>query len=59
MSEKQKVTWNDLHNATSAELKKTYKLTDRQLEQQVSSHVQDASKQERRKIYETTYAKRR
>lgn len=58
MSEK-KVTWNDLHQATQHEIKKVYKLTDRQLEQQVRRHWDGANAQERRKLYETVYGKRR
>lgn len=53
---KNKVTWNDLHNATQHELKKTYKLSDRQFEQQVRSHMDGANTQERRKFYETVYS---
>lgn len=54
-----KVTWQDLSNATSHELKKTYKLTDRQLEQQVRKHWDGANTQERRDLYETIYGKRK
>ena len=56
---KQKVTWKDLNSATSAELKKAYKLTDRQLEQQVRGHCYGANKQEMTKVYEQTYIKRK
>ena len=38
-----KVTWADLHNATFKELKSTYKLNDRQLENQVRNHLDGAS----------------
>ena len=51
-----KVTWGDLHNATQQELKKTYKLNDRQLEQQVRRHMDGANAVERRKFYETVYS---
>jgi hypothetical protein len=54
-----KVSWNDLHNATHHELKKTYKLTDRQLENQIRHHWDGANVVERRKLYETVYLKRR
>ena len=53
-----KVTWNDLHNATQQELKKTYKLTDRQLEQQVRSHLDGSDAKDRRNLYQTVYGKR-
>jgi hypothetical protein len=54
-----KVTWNDIHEAHQQELKKTYKLTDRQLEQQVRKHLYGADTSERRRMYEVTYGKRR
>ncbi len=53
------VTWNDIHSATQHELKKTYKLTDRQLENQVRKHLYGASAEERRRMYEVTYGKKR
>lgn len=59
MKTKQKITWTDLNSATSAELRKTYKLTDRQLEQQVRGHLYGANRNEMKKLYEQTYAKRR
>lgn len=54
-----KVTWNDLREASQQELKKTYKLSDRQLERQVRHHMDGANATERRKLYETVYGKRR
>lgn len=48
-------TWNDLRNATPSELKKTYKMNDRQLEQGVRQHLQGADASERRQVYETVY----
>lgn len=56
--DRQKVTWNDLHNATQQELKKTYKLTDRQLEHQIRSHLDGANATERRREYDQLYRKR-
>jgi hypothetical protein len=53
------VTWNDLHNATHHELKKTYKLTDRQLENQIRRHWDGSNQIEKRKLYETVYLKRK
>ena len=55
----QKVTWGDLHNATFKELKKTYKLNDRQLEQQVRHHLDGANPNERRQLYKTVWDKKR
>ena len=53
-----KITWGDLHQATSAELKKVYKVNDRQLEQHVRKHMDGANAQERRGLYETVYGKK-
>lgn len=53
-----KVTWNDLHNASFKELKKTYKLNDRQLENQVRRHMDGAGAQERRDLYKAVWDKK-
>lgn len=54
-----KITFNDIKDATSHELKKTYKMTDRQLEQSLRTHLYGASNKERRKIYQELYGKRK
>jgi hypothetical protein len=54
-----KITWNDLHAATFNELKKTYKLTDTQLENSVRRHMDGANPAERRDLYETVWSKHR
>jgi hypothetical protein len=54
----QKVTWNDLHSATFKELKKTYNLNDRQLENAVQKHLDGASSQEKRQLYKTVWDKK-
>jgi hypothetical protein len=53
-----KVTWNDIQNATQAELKKTYKLDARQMEQSVRKHLDGANAQERRQVYQNFYSRR-
>lgn len=53
-----KVTWSDLHNATSKELKKKYRLNDMQLEQQVRKHMDGANPEERRNLYKTVWDKK-
>lgn len=53
------VTWNDLFNGSHAELKKTYKLNDRQLENQVRRHLDGADHKERRDLYETVWSKKK
>lgn len=54
-----KVTWGDLHSATFSELKKTYKLNDRQLEHEVRSHLDGANAEERRNLYGKVWDKRK
>lgn len=54
-----KVTWNDLKNATQHELRSTYKLNDKQLENQVRHHLDGANAIERRQVYELVYGKRK
>lgn len=57
MTEKN-ITWNDIKNATQHELKKTYKLNDRQLESSLRRHMDGASREERRDLYKKLYGKR-
>jgi hypothetical protein len=54
-----KVTWSDLHEATFKELKKTYKLDDRQLENQVRRHMDGANAKERSDLYRTVWDKKK
>jgi hypothetical protein len=58
MMSKGKITWNDLHSATFKELKKTYKLDDRQLENQVRRHMDGADPKQRRELYQTVWDKK-
>lgn len=53
-----KVTWNDLHNATAQEIKRKYRINDRQLENQVRRHLDGANAKERRELYSTVWQKR-
>lgn len=55
----QKITWNDIQSATQQELKKTYKLSDRQLEQQVRYHLDGATTQDRRNEYQKIYGRKK
>lgn len=50
-----KITYGDLFNGTFKDLKKTYKLTDRQLEQGVRKHLDGANAKERRDLYQTVW----
>lgn len=52
---KGKITWSDLQNASSSELKKTYKLNDRQLEMGVRNHLDGSSLQEKREMYKKVW----
>lgn len=54
-----KVTWNDLHNATTKELQVKYKLNDQQLEQQVRNHLDGANASDRRDLYKVVWDKRK
>lgn len=54
-----KVTWNDLHSATFKELKQTYRLNDRQLENAVRRHMDGANAHERRELYKTVWDKKK
>lgn len=56
---KLKVTWNDLHQAYPKELMKTYKLNERQLQQQLTKHLDGATQKDRYKLYEDVYNKRK
>lgn len=58
-SKVKKVSYHDLMTASSSEIKKTYKLNDRQLEQAVRRHHDGASASERRSFYEQVYNKRK
>jgi hypothetical protein len=55
----QKIRWNDITEATQQELKKTYKLNDRQLEVQLRTHLDGANQTERRAKYQELYGKRK
>lgn len=54
-----KVTYNDIMQGTQQELKKTYKLNDRQLEVAVRKHMDGANHNERREFYESVYNSKR
>lgn len=54
-----KITWSDIHDGTFKELKKTYKLDDRQLEVQVRRHIDGANANERRELYKTVWDKKK
>ena len=53
-----RITWNDLHNATFKELKKTYKLNDMQLELGVRRHLDGATSEQRSDLYRTVWDKK-
>ena len=56
---KKEPTWNDFQEAKPAELKKTYKLNERQLENSYRKHLHGASSPEYRRAYEKLYSKNR
>lgn len=54
-----KITWRDVHDATLPELKKSYKMNDRQVEQSLRKHMDGANVNEKRSLYEKLYGKRK
>lgn len=59
-----KVTWQDLHNATQHELRKTYRIgygkrADSVLENQVRRHLDGANQKERRDFYNQFYGRKK
>lgn len=50
-----KVTWSDLQNGTYKDLQKTYKMTTRDLENGVRRHLDGATAEERRKVYQKVW----
>ncbi len=54
-----RITWNDLFNGSFNELKKIYKLNDRQMEVQMRTHLDGANAKERREIYQEVAGKRK
>lgn len=54
-----KVTWNDLHDAAPKELMKHYNLSERQLQQQLTRHLDGATHKDRQQVYKDVYLKRK
>jgi len=54
-----KVSWNDLHNATAKELMHHYKLTERNLQQELNKHLYGANHKDRQQVYKDVYLKRK
>ena len=52
-----KPTRSDLHEATFKDIKRVYKLNDRQLENSVRKHMDGANPAERRDLYKTVWCK--
>lgn len=50
-----KISWYEMHNMTSAELKKKHKINDRQLEQGVRFHLDGATHDDRNIVYKNVY----
>lgn len=53
-----KIPWKDFYSATQDELRKTYKVNQRQLENSARSHLDGASESERREFYQQFYGRR-
>ena len=54
-----KITWNNLHEATQQEIRKIYKVNDKQLEHAVRGHLDGANAKERREFYNQFYGRRK
>lgn len=52
-----KLTWNEISNFKSQELKGRYKLSDRQLEQGMRHHLDGANTKERHEVYNKLWRK--
>lgn len=48
-------TWSDLKNAPWNDIKRVYKLNDKQLEMGVRKHLDGASKEERDEVYKQVW----
>lgn len=46
-----KISWYDMQNLHSSEIKKKYKINDRQMENGVRRHMDGANSTERRELY--------
>lgn len=56
--DKQKVTFNDIREASANELKRFYKLDDRELDKQIRSHLDGSNAAQRREIYNEVYRRK-
>lgn len=52
-------TYNDLMQGRVSELKKTYNISDRQIEQSIRKHTDGSNPSERREFYESVYSSKR
>lgn len=52
-----KITWNDIKNGSQKDLKRIYKVNDRQLEMSVRKHLDGANSKERREAYQQFYSR--
>lgn len=55
MSDSKKISYYELKNMHSSELKKKYKINDRQLEQSARRHMDGASREERSQFYKEVW----
>lgn len=58
-SKMKKIGWNDLMQGHQDDLKRIYKVNDRQLEQAVRRHLDGSSPKDRREVYENVYNNKR
>lgn len=54
---KPNLSWNDINSGEIKEIKKHYKMSERDVERQVRKHTYGATKDELRSFYEKVYRK--
>jgi hypothetical protein len=55
MRDSKKISFYELQNMHSSELKKKYKMNDRQLEQSMRNHMDGANREERSQFYKEVW----
>lgn len=54
-----KLKWSEISEYSGQELKKHYKMTDRQVEQSMRHHLDGANAKERREVYQKLWQSKR
>jgi len=59
VKDSKKISWHEITNLPSSELKKKYKIDDKQLEVSVRRHLDGANVSERQKLYKEVWLNKR